>query len=118
MNDSQMLRLVRVFHAAVYAVVVVSTGILLYAGITGRYGVWLWVALALVALEVCVYVGSGMKCPVTGWAVRYGAPQGHAFDLHLSARQSDYLLNIVTGFMVLGLVILGARGLGILRWTP
>jgi hypothetical protein len=118
MNDAQMLRGVRVLHAAIYAVVVVSTGILLYAGITGRYSLWLWIALAVVALEVCVYVGFGMKCPVTGWAVKYGAPQGHAFDTYLSARQSDYLLNVITSFMVLGLVILGARDLGILRWVP
>ncbi|HEY3858905.1 MAG TPA: hypothetical protein VGM47_04760, partial [Gammaproteobacteria bacterium] len=93
-------------------------GILLYAGITARYGVWLWLALAALAVEVCVYVGFGMKCPVTDWAIKYGAPEGHAFDTHLSERQSDFLFNVITGLMVLGLLLLAARGLGLLHWAP
>jgi hypothetical protein len=118
MSDAQILRAIRILHAAIYVVLVLCTGILLYAGITARYGIWLWAALALLALEVAVYVGSGMKCPVTDWAIKYGAPQGHAFDTHLSERHSDWLFNTITGFMAFGLLLLAVRGLGLLHWVP
>ncbi|HEY4127576.1 MAG TPA: hypothetical protein VGN70_05985, partial [Gammaproteobacteria bacterium] len=106
MNDAQTLRAIRILHAAIYVVLMICTCILLYAGITGAYSLWLWIALALLAVEVCVYVGFGMRCPVTDWAVKYGAPQGHAFDTHLSKRHSDWLFNTITALMALGLLLL------------
>ena len=80
MTDAQRLTLVRAIHTAIYAVMAVSTFVLLYAGLTGCGGMLLWVAMALLGVEVVVFAGSGMKCPLTALAVRYGAETGHVFD--------------------------------------
>jgi hypothetical protein len=46
-------------------------------------GIVLWVALTLLAVETVVFMGNGMKCPLTALAMRYGAEKGNAFDTFL-----------------------------------
>lgn len=37
---------------------------------------WLWTALILIAIEVVVFAGNGLRCPLTALAVRYGGEKG------------------------------------------
>jgi len=53
-----------------------STFVVLYAGITGAMGAWLWLAAALVGVESAVFLGNGLKCPLTAIAAKYGAGEG------------------------------------------
>jgi hypothetical protein len=53
-----------------------STLFLVYAGLSGSHGWWLWIALGLLGVETAVFVGNGMKCPWTALAVSYGAEKG------------------------------------------
>ena len=72
-RDTRMLALVRGCHTAVYLVMVAAILVLLYAGVTGYAGPWLWTGLGLLATETTVFVGNGFKCPLTALAIRYGA---------------------------------------------
>lgn len=114
MNNAQRLALVRGVHTAIYIVMAVSTFVLLFAGVTGAEGVWLWAALALLGIEVVVFVGSGMKCPLTAVAVKYGARTGHVFDTFLPERFTRYTFRFFGTVMVVGLILLAARRLGLL----
>ncbi len=114
MNNAQRLALVRAVHTAIYIVMAASTFLLLYAGITGAEGVWLRAALALLGIETIVFVGSGMKCPLTAVAVKYGARTGHVFDTFLPERFTRYTFRFFGTVMVIGLLLLAARWLGIL----
>lgn len=67
------LTTVRVVHTLVYFVVSSSTVLVLLGGVTGRFGPGYYAALAVVAVEVAVFVGHGMRCPLTTLAVRLGA---------------------------------------------
>lgn len=111
MTDKHLLSLIRALHTAIYLVMAVSTFVLVYAGVTGAQGPWLWIALALLVVEVVVFVGNGMKCPLTAVAVRYGAETGYVFDTFLPERATRYTFNFFGTVMVLGL------GLLILRWV-
>ena len=111
MTDRQMLALIRAVHTAIYLVMAVSTFVLVYAGITGAQGIWLWIALTLLAVETLVFLGNGMRCPLTALAVRYGAEKGYAFDTFLPERATRYTFNFFGTLMVVGL------GLLILRWV-
>ena len=51
MTDAQRLTLVRALHTVIYVVMAGASLVVLYAGITGAHGPWLWVAAALVAAE-------------------------------------------------------------------
>ena len=114
MTNTQRLALVRGIHTTIYIAMAVSTFVLVYAGITGSQSTWLWVALGLLGIEVVVFAGSGMKCPLTALAVKYGAKTGHVFDTFLPEQFTRYTFRFFGTIMVLGLLLLAARWLGIL----
>ena len=115
MTDAQRLAFVRGIHTAIYLVMAASTFTLLYAGLTGARGAWLWVALGLLGVEVVVFVGNGMKCPLTALAVTYGAETGYVFDTFLPERLTRYTFRFFGTLMAVGLLLLATRWLGILR---
>jgi hypothetical protein len=111
MDRTSMLALIRATHTAIYVVMASSTLILVFAGITGASGWWLWIVLALLAIETAVFVGNGFRCPLTRLAVDYGAEKGYAFDTFLPERATRYTFRVFGSLMVLGLLLLA------LRWT-
>jgi hypothetical protein len=113
MTDAQGLRLVRTGHTAIYVVMAGSTFLLLYAGVTGARGLWLSVALVLLAIEAVVFVGNGMTCPLTALASNYGAKRGE--DTVLPERFTRHTFRFFGTVMAVGLLLLGARWLGLLR---
>lgn len=113
-EDARMLTLVRWVHTSIYLVMAASTFVLLYAGITGATGPWLWLALALLAIETVVFVGNGMKCPLTAMAVRYGATSGRVFDTFLPERATRYTFRFFGTVMVVGLLLLASRWVGVI----
>lgn len=111
MTDPQRLAVIRAVHTAIY---VVNAGAILlidHAGLTGRTGPWLTIALALAAVEVVVFVGSGMKCPLTAVAVKYGADHGAIFDTFLPEALTRNTLRIFAPLLAGGLLLLMARSL-------
>ncbi len=108
-SDSRILSLIRALHTAIYLVMVSAIFVLLYAGVTGYAGVWLWVALGLLAAETVVFAGNGFRCPLTALAVRYGATAGYAFDTFLPERATRYTFRFFGSLMAAGLLILAAR---------
>ncbi len=113
-TDVHRLALVRGVHTAIYVVMAVSTLALLYAGITGSEGLWLWVAMVLLAIEVVVFAGSGLKCPLTAMAVRYGAKTGHVFDTFLPERFTRYTFRFFGSIMAIGLLLILLRRFSII----
>jgi hypothetical protein len=114
MNDSQRLAIVRVIHTAIYLVMATATLALLYAGVTGAQGAWLWMVLALLGIEAAVFAGNGMKCPLTALAVKYGATTGHVFDTFLPERWTRYTFRFFGSVMAVGLLLLALRWLGVI----
>lgn len=113
MIDAQRLALVRGVHTAIYAVMAASVFAVLYAGIFGARGLWVWAALALVAIEITVFVGGGMKCPFTALATRYGAASGA--DTFLPERWTRHTLAFFGPLIALGLSLMAARWFGVLH---
>jgi hypothetical protein len=110
-----MLAAIRWVHTAIYIVMAASTFVLLYAGLTGATGIWLWFALGLLAIETVVFVGNGMKCPLTALAVEHGATSGRVFDTFLPERATRYTFRFFGTIMVIGLALLAARWTGLLH---
>jgi len=112
-NNAPKLAAVRTVHTAIYLVMAVATFALAYAGVTGQSGVWLWVAMALLAVEATVFASSGFKCPLSALAVSYGGRTGHVFDTLLPKRLTRYTFRFFATLMFGGLCLLAARGLGL-----
>lgn len=109
MTDPQRLALVRAVHTAIYLVMASAVFVVLYAGVTGARGAWLWIAAALAALESVVFAASGMKCPLTAIAVKYGAGDGPLFDTFLPERFTRHTFTIFAPLMVAGFALLVLR---------
>lgn len=114
MTNNQMLALIRTIHTVIYLVMAVSTFVLLYAGVTGVQGSWLWIVILLLGVESVVYVGNGMRCPLTGLAVRYGAEKGYVFDTFLPERATRYTFNFFGTVMAVGITLLLLRWFGVM----
>jgi len=111
-GDARRLALVRGIHTVIYIVMATSTFVLVYAGLTGSRGWWLWVALALLGTETVVFAGNGMRCPLTALAVSYGAEKGYAFDTFLPERVTRHTFRFFGSLMLFGLVLLALRWVG------
>ena len=110
MTDGDRLRIVRGVHTAIYLVMSAASLLVLYAGISGRTGRWLWIALTLVAVEAAVFIASGLKCPLTAVAVRYGATPDGAYDTFFPERCTRHTIRVFGPLIALGLA------LNALRW--
>lgn len=113
MTDPQRLAAIRAIHTGIYLVNAAAILVIDYAGVTGRAGPWLTVALVLAGFEAVVFVGSGMKCPLTAVAVRYGADHGAIFDTFLPERLTRHTLRIFGPLLAVGLLLLAARRLAL-----
>ncbi|MDO8322078.1 MAG: hypothetical protein Q7T23_03970 [Phenylobacterium sp.] len=117
MTDDLRLALVRGLHTAIYLVMAGAVFIVLYAGITGAHGPWLWAAVGLVAVECLVFVASGMKCPLTAVAVKYGATRNAPRDTYLPERFTRLTFRIFTPLIVLGALLVVGRMVWF-GWAP
>ncbi len=111
MNKEQALFWVRALHTVIYLVMVCAIGRLLYAGITGHQGLWLWISIGLIAAESLVFFGNGMRCPLTGLALRFGAEKGYAFDTFLPEKFTRYTFRFFGTLAVIGLLLMVSRWL-------
>lgn len=113
MTDGQRLAVVRGVHTVIYAVMTASVLAMLYAGISGAKGAWLWLALALVAVESVVFVANGLRCPLTALVVRYTPDGRQVSDTYLPERITRYTLAVFGPLILVGLVLLALRW-----WSP
>jgi len=109
MTEAQKLRLVRAVHTAIYLVMASAAFVLLYAGVTGAHGPWLWLAGGLMTVEVVVFVASGMRCPLTAIAVKNGATREGVADTFLPERLTRHTLRIFGPLLVLAAALLAGR---------
>lgn len=103
-TNPQKLLAIRIVHTIVYVVMAASVVFILISGITGGGGSYLIGAFGLVAIEVVVFAASGMKCPLTSLARKYGAPKGYAFDTLLPELVAKNTFRVFGTLLALGLV--------------
>jgi hypothetical protein len=108
--------MVRAIHTAIYLVMATATFVVLYAGLTGHSGAWLWVALGLVVVESAIFLANGLKCPLTAIAVKYGAVEAAVSDTFLPERITRHTFHVFGPLILLAAVLLAVRwGLAGLR---
>ena len=110
MDDERRLQLVRALHTAIYLAMSAAVLLIVAAGIFGVRGPWLWVALTMAAAEAVVFVGSGLKCPLTAVVAKY-AHGAHVSDTFLPEGLTRHTLTVFGPLLVLGVALIVARGL-------
>ena len=109
LTDAGRLALVRALHTAIYLVMAGAVFVVLYAGVTGAHGPWLWAAAGLVVLESLVFAASGLKCPLTAVAVKYGAARSNPADTFLPERFTRLTLRIFGPLILIGFCLIAVR---------
>jgi hypothetical protein len=109
MTDHWRLFAVRCAHTLIYLVMAAATVLVLFAGVTGATGRWLQISIGLVLIEATVFIGCGMRCPLTAVAVRYGARHDGPWDTFFPERCTRHTLTVFGPMMVVGVGLLLAR---------
>ena len=109
------LAIARGVHTVIYVVMAAATFAVLYAGLTGARGAWLWWALSLVGVESVVFAGSGFKCPLTAVVARFNAASAPVSDTFFPERLTRYTLAVFGPLLIAGVSLLIARWAGALR---
>ncbi len=101
-----MLVAIRLVHTLIYLVMAGAVLYMLYCGIVDRIGLGTYIALALVVAECVVFVGNGMKCPLTTMAKEHGAEKGYVFDAFIPERLTSYTVPTFGSLFVIALLLL------------
>jgi hypothetical protein len=107
-TNAQHLAIVRTLHTAIYVVMVSAIGVVLFAGVTGARGWWLWLSLALLAIETVVFTSSGLRCPLTATVTRF-ADGDPVSDTYFPERFTRHTLSIFGPLMVIGVILVAVR---------
>ncbi len=105
-----MLRLIKIMHTIIWALMAGANFLAFYCALIGRFDAWFWVPASLVALEVFIIVINGWKCPITKIAEKYTQERQANFDIYLPEGLAKYNVRIFSGLMVVeGLIVLTKR---------
>ncbi len=87
--------------------------LLLRAELSGRRDLLLTISAALVALEGLIFLGNGLRCPLTTLAQRYGDPTGHVGDTLLPEGCTRYTFRVFGTLYVIGVILIA---IGYIQW--
>ena len=115
LSDAQMLFAIRLIRTIIYVVNGTACFVLLYAAISWQAGIWLWIALALVAIETVIMLSYRFRCPISPYAERYGArPDGFIYDVFIPTFFSRFTFEFFSAVVLLAIAIAALRWFGIL----
>jgi len=101
------LAVVKTVHTVIYVVMAAATIYVFLCGVSGRRDRMLIVAAALVALEGLVFLGNGMRCPLTSLAQRFGDPKGYVGDTLFPETCTRYTFRVFGTLYAAGLILIG-----------
>jgi hypothetical protein len=113
LTNAQKLFRIRLVHTLIYVINGTACFVMLYAGVTGETGTWLWIAVALVAIETVILFANGIKCPLAPLAEKYGAREtDFLYDTFIPERLTRYTFHFFSVVVLAGLAFAGLRWLG------
>lgn len=118
MNENQVSRprtlfLIKLFHSLAFifiSLAIVYVWIAIFAGISG----WtVALAIGIILLETAIYVGNGLRCPLTRLAQQYGDARGDDLiaDLFLPTWFIPLIPPVCGTLAFLGILVLIVRAL-------
>lgn len=109
MQKETRLILVKLLHTLVWLFFNVVIFYMLYAVISNKIDIWLWIGYGLVLLEALVLLLFRFFCPLTLIARKYSDSTKENFDIYLPNWLAKYTKLIYTSIMVLITIITAYR---------
>ncbi len=104
-----LLTFIKLLHTIVFLVMSAAILFLLYCGLTGNITRWTALAFALVMVEVFVYVGNGLRCPlkiIADGLTPAGQPMS---DIYLPRWIADRVVAVSTPTLVIACLLIGLQ---------
>jgi len=101
-----MLRLIKILHTIIWAVMAASVIYILYAAVTETYNIWFWLSLALMVIEICILLYFKMTCPLTNIARKYSNDTSVGIDIYLPKKVAKYNKIVFGTLLFIGVAIL------------
>ena len=100
-----MLKLIKLAHTSIWAVMAAATLYIFYAGIMNKVNLLLWISIALILLETAILLFNRWTCPLTPLAKRYTDDRKDNFDIYLPEWLARHNKTIFGAKFVLGLIL-------------
>lgn len=101
MRKEEKLRLIKIVHTVIWVFFNVVIFYMLYAVITNKIDLWLWIGYGIILLEVLTLLAFKMYCPLTVWARSYSDSTKDNFDIYLPNWLAKYNKLIYTVIMAI-----------------
>lgn len=111
MNNQFKLTLVKVLHTAIWIFFNLVIFYMLYAALTDKLDLWLWIGFALVCLEGLILLLFKLYCPLTLIARKYSSSTQDNFDIYLPVWLARHTKRIYTSLVIFILILTIYRAL-------
>jgi hypothetical protein len=105
MKAETKLVAVKLIHTLIWLFFNLVIFYMLYAVITGKLDMWLWICYGLVLLEGIVLLAFKWSCPLTLVAARYSNATKDNFDIYLPNWLAKYTKLIYSSIVVIIVII-------------
>lgn len=100
-----MLRLIKIVHTIIWAVMVAAIWYVLYCGLTKIRTSLLWFSIGLIFFEGFVLLINKGSCPLTSLGKRYTTQTAPNFDIYLPRVVAEYNKIIFGTLFAIGLAL-------------
>ena len=93
-----MIKLIKIVHTLIWAVMATAVFYVFYAGITKTFGLMLWLSVGLIMMETVVLMINKWRCPLTPIAVKYTSDTRENFDIYLPewlAKHNKFIFGMI-----------------------
>lgn len=107
MNSHTKLVGIKLLHTIIWLFFNVVIFYLLFAVVTNRIDIWVWLGLACFLLEGFVLLIFKYFCPLTLWARKYSTSTAANFDIYIPewlAKHNKLIYSIILGVVILILI--------------
>lgn len=103
-------------HTLIALVMTVCIAYVFYCGVTGAQNMLLWLAIAILSIEMTVFALNGRRCPMTSYGERFVEPDADGFigDTLLPRWFAINMVKLTAAPLFIGLLLVMLRLLDIL----
>jgi hypothetical protein len=100
-----MIRLIKMVHTFIWAVMASAVFYIFYAGVTKTFGLMLWLSIGLIIIETGVLLVNRWRCPLTPVAMKYTSDRRENFDIYLPEWLAKHNKLIFSTIFLAGLLL-------------
>ena len=104
-NDKSKLKKVKILHTLIWIFFNVVISYMLYAVISNKLDIWLWICYVIILLEILTLSYFKFSCPLTLIARKYSNSKKANFDIYLPNWLAKYN-RIIYGAVILAVMII------------